>query len=155
LFTDVSVIDLEGKRSRMPLELTSFSRQLVWLDAPRGPWYVDCGSGDLHAPVMRNLRVFLNSDQPAFATSAQRGDETTLTLLRTDIAQQLLDTALEDESFRAGAEDYPEGSLGEAALRALRLCFRDMKPTDVLNLAFRNRSKFHAMIASRFNHGDG
>lgn len=155
LFTDSSSIDIEGRRGRMPLELTSFAQQLIWLDAPRAPWYVDCGSGDLHAPIMRDLRVFLNSDQPAFTASAQRGDETTLTLLRADIARQLLETALEDEAFRTGAEDYPEGSLGEAALNVLRLCFRDMKPTDVLTLARRNGGKFQGMIASRFSRNDG
>lgn len=150
LFSDGVDIDIEGARSRMPMESVSFSKHLGRLEAPRAPWYVECGAGDLHAPVMRELRVYLNSDQPAFAEAAQR-DSTILVLLKADIARQLLETALEDEDFRQGATDYGEGTLGETALRTLKLCFPHARPADVLSLARRDASRFQAMILSRYN----
>jgi hypothetical protein len=154
LFSESIQLEIEGTRSRMPLESASFARQLSYLRAPRAHWYVDCGSGDLHAPVMRGLRVYLNSDQPGFAVAAQRGEQTILAMLKADIARNLLETALADDSFQAGNLDFGEGSLGEAAVRVLRLCFRDMKPSDVLALARRDPSRFQAIVVSQFNQHD-
>jgi len=154
LFSESIQLEIEGTRSRLPLESASFARQLSYLGAPRAHWYVDCGSGDLHAPVMRGLRVYLNSDQPEFADAAQRGDQAVLALLKADIARNLLEAALADESFQAGNLDFGEGTLGEAAVRVLRLCFRDTKPTDVLALAKRDASRFQAIVVSYFNQHD-
>jgi hypothetical protein len=155
LFSESVQIDLEGVQSRMPLEYARFSQQLPWLDAPMAPWYVDCGTGELHAPVMRDLRVFLNSDQPAFVSAAQHGDIHIIALLKAEIARQLLQTALADDEFLSGNTDYEEGTLGQAAIRVLRLCFRDRKPAEVLNIARQNANRFQAMLISRFNHNDG
>lgn len=154
LFHESIQVEIEGARSRMPLESASFTHQLSYLGAPRAPWYVDCGSGDLHAPVMRALRVYLNSDQPQFADAARQGDQTVLAMLKADIAQNMLEVALGDDSFRAGNLDFSEGTLGEAAARILRLCFRDTKPGDVLALARRDPSRFKAVVVSHLNQND-
>lgn len=154
LFHESIQVDLEGALSRMPLESASFTHQLSYLGAPRAPWYVDCGNGDLHAPVMRALRVYLNSDQPKFALAAKNGDGTLLAVLKADIARNMLEAALADDSFKAGDFDFAEGTLGEAAARVLRLCFPDMKPSDVLSLARRDASRFHATVISHLNQND-
>jgi hypothetical protein len=154
LFYETTQIEIEGARSRMPLESASFTQQLSYLGAPRAPWYVDCGGGELHAPVMRALRVFINSDQPEFADAAKRGEQTVLAMLKADIARNMLEVALADDTFQAGNFDFAEGTLGEAAARVLRLCFRDMKPSDVLGLARKDASRFQAIIASHFNQHD-
>jgi hypothetical protein len=108
----------------------------------------------LHAPVMRALRVYLNSDQPQFADAARQGDQTVLAMLKADIAQNMLEVALEDDFFQAGNLDFSEGTLGEAAARILRLCFRDTKPCDVLALARRDPSRFKAVMVSHLNQND-
>lgn len=66
----------------MPLEIASFVRQLPWLNGPHAPWHVDCGSQDLHLPVMHDLRVYLNADAPSFLEGITQGNPTLHALLR-------------------------------------------------------------------------
>src|ERR1700733_3583936 len=99
LFTDRVVVELEGSSSRMPMEVAKFSEQLGWLAAPRAPWYVSCEVADLHAPVMKALRVYLNSEEPAFAEAARRADPFVVTLLGADVTRRILLAALNDHEF--------------------------------------------------------
>jgi len=150
LFAETTRIELEGNLSRMSLEMASFAKQLPWLHAPRAPWYVECGSTGLHGAVMRDLRVYLNSDDEQFLALAKNGNEPTLWLMSAEIARQLLEVALEDQAFLEQTDNYEEGTLGQAAQRVLRLCFQDTKPSDVLTLARRDPGRFQAILMSNF-----
>ena len=151
VFRDSTSVDIEGTRSRMPMQIARFSEQFAWLNSPNAPWYVDCGTGELHTPVMHDLRVYLNADQPQFIEAANRCDATLISLLKADIAKRILENALADDSFVHGSSDFDEGTMGEAAMRILRLCFDDMAAPEVLSLAKSSSAKFEAIIRSRFN----
>lgn len=151
LYTETINFELEGSSSRMPVELTKFSEQLAWLGAPRAPWYISCGTADLHAPVMQVLRVYLNSEEPAFADIARRADPTLVSLLGADTARQILRSALNDDDFLAGSRDYDEGTLGEVAVRLLLVCFGTLRAADAKALSERDGSKFDAAIQSSMN----
>jgi hypothetical protein len=150
LFSETVAIEIEGTASRMPLEVASFARQLTWLNAPRAPWHVDCGSRDLHFPVMHDLRVYLNADAPSFLDGVTRGDRALHALLKAEVAKRMLESAFEDADFLGGIRDFGDGTMGQAAVRILRLCFGDMTPKDVSVIAARDPGKFEAAIRSRF-----
>lgn len=50
-----------------------------------------------------------------------------------------------------GAEDFGDGTMGQVALRVLRLCFGDLSPKDARVMAERDPAKFEAAIRSRFS----
>ena len=150
LFGETVTIEIEGAGSRMPMEVASFTGQLAWLNAPRAPWHVDCGSRDLHFPVMHDLRVYLNADAPVYLESLTRGEPTLHALLKADIAKRMLESAFEDSDFLQGISDFGEGTMGQVAVRILRLCFGEMTPKDAQVLAERDPGKYDAMIRSRF-----
>jgi hypothetical protein len=151
MFSESTTIELEGTSSRMPMEVAKFSEHLSWLGAPRAAWFISCGTADLHSPIMRELRVYLNSDEPAFADAARRADPMLVSLIGADTARQILRSALKDEEFLAGSRDYEEGSLGQAAVRLLSRCFVAQAANDVRDLAERDAAKFNAAIQSAMN----
>jgi hypothetical protein len=151
LYEESVTVNIEGAASRMPIEEASFSRDLPWLNAPRAPWHVDCGSRDLHSAVMHDLRVFLNSDVPAFIGALGAAEPHVHGLLRADIAKRILEMAFEEESFLAGQTDFSEGSMGQVALRLLRLCFGSLPARDASELLHRQPGKFDALIRSCFS----
>lgn len=148
LFSEFAVFAIEGTRSRMPIEIAAFGSQLAWLNAPMAPWFVSFGSGDLHAPVMRDLRVFLNSDQPAYAVPAQNADPLLVGLISSDVAASLIGSALDDADFVSGSTDYGEESIGQAAAHLLGICFPSLARQDVAQLARENPARFMAAIRS-------
>jgi len=150
LFSECCTLDLEGSGSRMPMEIARFSTQLPALNAPKAPWHIECGSGDLHLPVMHELRVYLNRDCQLVLEAILKGDRNLQYLLKGEIARRLLETALSDDSFLNGHTDFEDGSLGQAASRVLRMCFPNAKPQEVCALAVRQPGQFEAMIRSRF-----
>jgi hypothetical protein len=151
LFSETFVVQLEGPASRMPVEIVKFSEKLAWLAAPRAPWYVSCGSADMHAPVMREVRIYLNSEVSAFAEAASRADNMIVSILGADASRHILDVALNDEEFLAGEGDYAEGTLGEAAMRLLVACFGNLPPKDAKAMAQRDRARFDAIVQSVMN----
>jgi hypothetical protein len=151
LYSESITIELEGASSRMPMEIVRFSEQLAWLNAPRAAWFVSCGTADLHAPIMRELRVYLNSDEPGFADAARRADLLLVSLIGADTSRQILRAALNDAEFVSGSRDYDEGTLGETAVRLLSLCFGDQRAAVVKALADRDAGKFDAAIQSAMN----
>lgn len=132
------------------MEEASFSRDLPWLNAPRAPWHVDCGSGDLHSAVMHDLRVFLNSDVPGFIATLEAAEPHLQGLLRADIAKRILESAFEDEHFLAGQVDFADGTMGQVALRLLRVCFGNVTAHEASDLLHDQPSKFDALIRSCF-----
>jgi hypothetical protein len=154
LFTEVSVFAIEGTRSRMPTEMASFASQLPWLNAPNAPWFVYCGVGDLHAPVMRELRVYLNADQPRYAEPATKADPLLVGLINADVAASVIGIALEDDEFVGGGSDYAEESLGQVAARLLGLCFPFSQRSEVAQIARESPARFVAVIRSALVSGD-
>jgi hypothetical protein len=155
LHTEVVTFSVEGNLSRMPVEVVPFASGLPWLRAPEAPWYVECGSGDLHAPVMRELRVFMNSDRQAYVERCQQGDAELVGLLAADVAIHVLTFALKDESFTSGSEAYDEGTLGEAAARLLNICFSQAEREEVARMSKENPGRFMAVIRSVMAGGHG
>jgi hypothetical protein len=151
LYAESCTVELEGTGSRMPTELLSFSERLAWLSSPRAPWYVECRDADLRAPVMREVRVFINEDESAFADSAVKGNPIVVSLIGADIARRILLSALSDDDFLSAHEDYPTGSIGEVAKHLVGLCFPVHSPIEVRTLAQDRPAHFDAMILSALN----
>jgi hypothetical protein len=151
LFTDSVTIELEGSSSRMPMEAVRFGEHLPHLVAPRAAWYVECGVGNLHAPIMRELRVYLNADEPLFLEAARRADPLLVSLLGADTTRQIIQTALNDDEFLRGSHDFAEGTLGETAVRLLQLCFGARRAEDVKAMIQRDAARFDAAIQSVMN----
>lgn len=150
LFSERLVVELEGSSSRMPTEIAKFSDQFGWLAAPRAPWYVTCGVS-LHAPVMSALRLYINSEEPAFAEAARGADPLVVTLLGADVTRRILLAALDDDQFVRETHDYAEGTLGEVAGRLLGMCFGDRDPAAVKAMCKQDGARFDAAIQSVMN----
>jgi hypothetical protein len=150
LYSEACTVYLEGSGSRMPMEVASFSRELPWLGAPKAPWHVQCGSEDLHLPIMQELRVFLNSDTPLPLDSLLKDDQNLHDLLKAEVAKRLLEVAFADTSFVQGENDFGEGSIGQAASRLMRVCFPHQTRSEAFALASRHPARFEAIVRSRF-----
>jgi len=151
LFSERIAVELEGSSSRMPVEVAKFSEQFGWLSAPRAPWYVSCEGGSLHTPVMKALRVYLNSDESAFAEAARRADPVIVTLLGADATRRVLLEALNEPGFLDDSKDYADGTLGETAVRLLSACFPGHTAAEVKSISDRDGAKFDAAIQSFMN----
>jgi hypothetical protein len=151
LYSERVTVELEGSSSRMPVEVAKFSEQLGWLSAHRAPWYVSCEGGNLHAPVMKALRVYLNSEETAFTETARRADPVVVTLLGADTTRLVLLSALSEQEFLDNPKDYSEGTLGEVAARLLSSCFPGYSAADVKAMADHDGGKFDAAIKSFMN----
>jgi hypothetical protein len=151
LFTEEASIRIEGTGSRMPVELVSFKSRMPWLSASRAPWHIECSDADLGAPVMRELRVFVNADEPSFAEPAIHGDPIVISVLGANVAIRLLRIALRDEAFVRSEEVYVQGSIADAAKSLAALCFPIHSLVEIASLAEDRPAQFESMIYSALN----
>jgi hypothetical protein len=126
LWDDRFVVALEGSASRFPMEMLDFNGA-YWAPYKAG-WYLSWNKGDLQLPFLRNVRLYLNSAQPAVAASARAVNPTSeqkaiRSAIYYDVGRQLIRGALQSPELIEDQEGFPEGSTGDMLLRLLRTFF--------------------------------
>lgn len=137
---------LEGSASRFPMEVVNFEKHLVHLRAPRALWYLHWNPGDLEAPAMGAMLLYLNSRQRMLVRAAEENEPVLHELLSTDVARQLILGALASEEFMQDPGAFGEDTLGRVLRNLFGLCFPGLPPREVLALRAADPSQFEAMI---------
>jgi hypothetical protein len=126
LWDERSVVALEGSASRFPMEMLDFNAT-HWAPYQAG-WYLAWNKDDLQIPFLRNIRLYLNSMQPAVAAAVRSTNPTSeqqaiRSAIYYDVGRQLIRGALQSEDLLDSPADFSEGSTGHALLRLMRMLF--------------------------------
>jgi hypothetical protein len=105
---------LEGESARFPTEVSDLGSAPFF--TPGALWYVDIQADDLDAAALGAVRLVLNEKHPAveriLAGDSSTEANATLSMLRWDVARQLVAAALEsDELIQRGGE-FEDETLG-------------------------------------------
>ena len=115
LWTETERVMLEGSAARFPTAAVDFAV------LPRVPdsanWYLDWDSHDLSHPVMGGLRLLINREKARVVNAVRSStDDPAGPLIRsiilTDVARQLVRTAVGDDEFMAAPDSFPDESVG-------------------------------------------
>ena len=153
LWDDTSSVLLEGTASRFPMEVVDFN-EVNW--APYGAaWYLSWNSDDLHLPLLRNVRLFINASHPAVLAAVQStesdfGNALIRSAIYCDVARQLVRGALSNEEFVATPELFSEGSTGKAVARLLMGFFPGDRPTALRNTMMSRPEYFDGLLQGTF-----
>jgi hypothetical protein len=127
LWEDVQRVVLEGDGSRFPTEVIDF-RHLPGV-SPGAAWHLEWDPSALDLTVSAAIRLYLNSDCPAFVQSITNVNPTEIDLerqrtVRWDVARRLITGAISVSEFaQSSPSTWEEGTVGYAihALLALHL----------------------------------
>jgi len=139
-------LELEGGRSRLPMEVVSFRHAFAGQGFEQALVHVEMvpyPELDLEDAVL----VYLNADFPAFVDAVQQTEPTAEAMLWEAVLQRLLRDALLDEAFFANPS-YAPGSLGANLARWIQQAFPSMPLSEVAQLLTRDSSRFDATIQS-------
>jgi hypothetical protein len=138
---------LEGTGAVFPTELVDF-RDLRVGDAG-AVWTLELDLSDLDAAALGCVRLYLNAAHPD-VDALRRGDDDPRTaairsVLRWDVARQLITTALQNDEF-VERDAYPPDSVGEALAFTVRSHFPTEDPRSLRALLQRDPTRFTARL---------
>jgi hypothetical protein len=152
LWSQARRLVLEGQASRFPVELKDFG-QTGWLQ-PAAGWYLDWTYDDLEAPLLADLRLFVNSSNRAVKDAVTgRGDPRQGAAIQQtiyfDVARTLIEGALDNDRFVAAPEKFEDGTVGAAVRRLIATLFSGQDITVVAEIYHRNRFRFEVDLQHR------
>lgn len=115
LWTETDRVMLEGSAARFPTAAVDFS------DVQRVPdaaaWYLDWNIDDLAHPVMGGVRLLLNRGNPRIVSAVRSATDDPSaqlirSIIRSDVARQLVRAALGNDEFTASPDSFPDDSVG-------------------------------------------
>lgn len=127
LWESTKTVRVEGSGSRFPMEALPFSTASHRL--PSGAaWHLELDPDGLDLPVLGSVVLYLNQEHPAVQRMvAEPNDPVSRMLesmLRFDVASQLVRSALASEEFRNRADPWPSDSVGRVMQKLLQSRFR-------------------------------
>jgi hypothetical protein len=145
LWEDRVQVSLEGTASRFPMEVVDF-RTAHWAPYGAAGWYLSWNSDELHDPLLRNVRLFINKGHLPVVESVQAAQPTLeqnaiRSAIYCDVGRQLIRGALENDEFVDAPETFMEGSTGRAVLRMLKANF-PADTTKSLRSTMRSRREY-------------
>jgi hypothetical protein len=151
LWDDETTFRVEGRSSRFPVELVSFSQSRL----PAGAsWFLHWDPRDLGAPVLAGLRLLVNADHPAVARAASSdgaipGDREIQSAMRSDVMRRLILGALESEVFIAAPDSFEDGSVGRELRRLIRTTFGNEAVSSLAQRARNLPEEFNAELQDK------
>jgi hypothetical protein len=147
----VTTIVLEQEVVRLSTEAIDFSH-LPDAD-PAAAWQLDVDLADLHASPSRALQLFANTTHPMIhrLLSDDQNDASRLvqSVLRWDVARQLVERALEEDDFVEDFGEFLPDSVGGAMQRFFTRWLPDTTPTELRDLRRQHPSRFEALLQAR------
>ena len=121
LWSDRAVVALEGAAARFPVTVLDFGG-LVGV-ATEAPWALEWYPGDLAQPVLGAMRLLINSRNRAVVEAVSGETEaeaaTITSMIRFDVARNLVHGALRNEEFVHGEREFEPDSVGRMLSRLL------------------------------------
>lgn len=114
VWSDSHHVELEGSGSRLPVVPVDFAEAGIG-GGRRGAWCLAISGIDLTASALGNIWLYLNTAHPRMASALHSPDVETsqlyFTMIRYDVARQLLQYALRREDFSLD-DEYEPDSIG-------------------------------------------
>jgi hypothetical protein len=115
LWTDTERVMLEGSAARFPTAAVDFGAVPKVPDA--AAWYLDWNVADLEHPVMGGLRLLLNRTNPRIVSAVRSTSDDPAaplirSIIRSDIARQLIRAALSSDEFMDSPDSFADDSVG-------------------------------------------
>jgi hypothetical protein len=125
LWREAKTVRIGGEGARFPVEAISFASQLHSLPAGAG-WFLDWDPTALDDPLLRSVRLFLNTDHKAIRKAIQghaKEGRLLLEMIRFDVSKAMITAALGSEEFINGHQDYRPGTVGAAIRNMIHMFF--------------------------------
>lgn len=110
LWTETTVIEIEGSASQFPIESGDFAK-MPWIPGQEAPWHIEFEEGcDPEIPFLRAVRLYINSAHPVMR-EYQRHPHLQA-FLEYEVSLALLMAVVPTAQFLEGAEFFERRSLG-------------------------------------------
>lgn len=152
LWTDLQSVTLDAQAARFPIELVDF-KTCGWLEA-EAAWALEWNPDDLHQPVNRSTRLYVNAAKPLMAgaiTAVRPVDAQAVVqqFIRFDVARTMIVGALENEEFVRAPRAFAEDTVGASMRRLLGALFPDEDIAAVAERRRQARGGFEAELQAR------
>ncbi len=130
LWSDRSVISLEGDAPRFPVAVVDFSAlNGIASDAP---WSLEWYPGDLDEPVLGAMRLLVNSRNPvaleAVGDALAPESAAVASVIHFDVTRSLVLGALGNEDFVGGPREFEADTIGRMLVDLLDRCWPGVDP---------------------------
>lgn len=143
---------LEGGRVRLPIEVTSFSKQLYSLGIPNALFHVSVAD-DPALEFEQAVCVYLNSDHRHFVSDFEKGERSATAMVWDAVVRQTLSAGLSMVSSD-GEEGFPEGSIGAQLDSWVASIFPGESSKSIVSIWQENPAVFEGRIQSWINAGE-
>lgn len=149
LWTETERVMLEGSAARFPTAAVDFSE--VQRVPDLAAWYLDWNVDDLAHPVMGGLRLLLNRANPRIVSAVRSATDDVSaplirSIIRSDVARQLVRGAFTSEEFTASPDSFPEDSVGRLIRDLITTIWPGIPVDAVRARALQNPSRFDAEV---------
>ncbi|MEZ5461918.1 hypothetical protein [Dokdonella sp.] len=136
---------IEGGRTRLPFELTSFSKSFPGWRMPGALFHVDVADyPDLQ--FEQAVCVYLNTDYPEFVTAIEKSKPAETAILWDGVVRRIVSVGLGDEFTRSS--EWQDDSLGAQVRTWTTAIFPGYSIKSIAELRLEHPSRFEAMIQS-------
>jgi hypothetical protein len=148
---DHGLLELRPTEGSISVEAVDFG-EVGDID-PGAPWRVAADVDDLDAPAGRSLELLVNLRHRDVARVLADDDDprarAVQSVLRWDVARQLVDRALDDDRFVAGFGDFAPGTVGGSLQALFERWLPELTPQQARDRRQRRPGQFEALLQAR------
>jgi len=124
-----SKVFLEGSGSSFPTTAINFENESSWIGSQDAFWHLEWESHALEVPVLRDVRLYINSKHQTFIDQIKDPNSTMSAVVSLDVMRRMITGAMMNEDFIERFEEYPPDSVGDVVSKQIQNCFpgRDLK----------------------------
>jgi hypothetical protein len=142
---------LEGESARFPTEVADLGSAPFF--TPRALWYVEIEADDLDSAALGGVRLVLNEAHPAvervLAGDASAEATATLSMLRWDVARQLVFAALDNDELIERGGEFEDETLGAMLAGVLSTHWPGESPRSLRQLRHTEPGRFERELQDR------
>lgn len=145
LWTDTQAAQIEGAKSRFPMEIVNFDAIFPSRPEADALWYLHWQTDGFDRDLRGAIRLYLNANRPEFIERVQVQDEVALQMLFSDVINQLCERYL----ISLGDRELPEhdiGTVGRQIGQWLRLAFGSVSGSQMKSKLDYQPAEFRATL---------
>jgi hypothetical protein len=140
---------LEGQAARFPIEARSFENDSLL--PKRAAWYLDWTADAIGDPFMGTVRLLVNDSHPTIhqflrGQPEEAGHQVIASILKFDVACQLVEGMLRSDDFIGNRVEMPVGSVGRHVRELLEICFPGESVSSLASRLTTDRAMFMSLL---------
>lgn len=151
LFSNRTVIQLEGSLDRFPMDMLPFGTSLRFLGAPSALWYLDWDPSRPDSQFLGTVLLYINSDHEDIAKLVQEADPAIMSTLKCDVIRSMCQALLRNDEFVSQYAEFESGTVGGQVRDWLVFAFDDQGPNTLRSQLDSYPSRFEARLQDRFS----